>query len=247
MSVALPSPDYVREFVDSLPASYAARFDARARESHAAVAHRRGARPVAVGVFHDERTGSAALCVVANDRPGLLATMSAALVIQELDVMAAEAFTRKTPTGQAEAVDVFWVQRRVSAGGSATVDEGCVTGLQDTLTEMLQEVRPRSISPSSPSPAPATTTETVVRFLEDADGALSTLEVETDDRSGLLLSLSRALFDQRVQIVASEVRTTGHRVFDRFSVVELDNSPIAPSRRLQIQVAVLAAIEVTRP
>ena len=87
--------------------------------------------------------------------------------------------------------------------------------------------------------------QTVVRFLEGQDGSLATLEVETDDRSGLLLAISRALFDQRVQIVSSEVRTQGQRVLDRFSLVELDDSPIASARRLEIQVAILSAIEMT--
>jgi UTP:GlnB (protein PII) uridylyltransferase len=46
-----------------------------------------------------------------------------------------------------------------------------------------------------------------------------------------------------VSIVQSEVKTIGERVFDRFSVVELDGSPISPARRLQIQVAVMSAVE----
>jgi [protein-PII] uridylyltransferase len=83
----------------------------------------------------------------------------------------------------------------------------------------------------------------VVRFIENADGNFSTLEVETGDRSGLLLALSQALYNQRVQIVGSQVKTTGQRVFDRFHIVELDNSPISAARRLEIQVAVLSAVD----
>ena len=82
-----------------------------------------------------------------------------------------------------------------------------------------------------------------MRFLEASDGSFSTLEVETGDRSGLLLALAQALFNQRVQIVSSQVKTTGTRVYDRFSIVELDGSPISPSRRLEIQVAVLTAVD----
>jgi [protein-PII] uridylyltransferase len=82
-----------------------------------------------------------------------------------------------------------------------------------------------------------------VRFIEDANGALCTLEVETEDRSGLLLSLSRALHAQKAQIVRSEVRTKGGRVFDRFVITEVDGSPVSPGRRLEIQVAVLSAAE----
>ena len=83
----------------------------------------------------------------------------------------------------------------------------------------------------------------VVRFIEGEDGTFATLEVETFDRSGLLLSLSQALFSQRVQIVGSQVKTRGGRVFDRFHIVEFDNKPISPARRLEIQVAILSAID----
>ena len=241
-----PSPAYVSEFIQSLPKTYAERFDQPARERHAALALDRGAEPASVGLFDDSRMGTAALCVVADDRPGLLATISAALVMSELDVVAAEAFTRRTPVGNSEAVDIFWVQRASATPSQAPLTTEVVEALHATLSDMLREVRPRTVvPPKSDAPQGPQTSETVVRFLEGSDGFLATLEVETDDRSGLLLALSRALFDQRVQIVASEVRTQGQRVLDRFTVVELDDSPIKAERRLAIQVAILSAIETT--
>jgi len=83
-----------------------------------------------------------------------------------------------------------------------------------------------------------------VRFIEDEDGALSTLEIETEDRSGLLLAVSRVLFAQRVQVLRCEVRTeSSRRVVDRFKIAEQDGSPVEQGRRLQIQVEVLNAIE----
>jgi UTP:GlnB (protein PII) uridylyltransferase len=82
-----------------------------------------------------------------------------------------------------------------------------------------------------------------VRFIESDAGQFSTLEVETDDHSGLLQTLASALFQARVQINSSQIRTDGTRVFDRFNILELEGSPISPERRLKIQVAVLGAIE----
>jgi UTP:GlnB (protein PII) uridylyltransferase len=82
-----------------------------------------------------------------------------------------------------------------------------------------------------------------VRFIEGDDGALCTLEVETDDRSGLLLTLARALSQQKVSVERSEVRTLASRVSDRFTLAEQDGTPISEGRRLNIQVAVISAIE----
>ncbi len=179
-----------------------------------------------------------ALCVVADDRPGLLALISSAFLEQGLDVESAEAYTRKRDDGHLEAVDLFWVRRL----GSATVADSDIAGLSATLNELLAGKR-------APLPAketllePGFVSETTVRFIEGEDGALNVLEVETDDRSGLLLAVSRALFEMRVQITASQVRTTGRRVYDRFVLLELDGSPIEASRRLEIQVGVITAIE----
>ncbi len=245
----MPSPDYIREFVESLPPAYARRFDEPARCRHAELAHERGLLPANLGTFEDPQVDATALCVVANDRPGLLASISAALVMCDLDVIAAEAFTRRTPAGQNEAVDIFWVRSTDVEQRDARITDESARDLLTTLNDMLSEGRPRSILPPRVE-APASTrstSQTVVRFMEGEDGSLSTLEVETDDRSGLLLALSRALYDEQVQIVSSEVRTAGNRVLDRFAIVELDDSPITPARRLQIQVAILGAIETTYP
>ncbi len=81
-----------------------------------------------------------------------------------------------------------------------------------------------------------------MRFIEDESGALSTLEVETADRSGLLLTITSVLTRSNVQIIASMVNTTGALVFDRFQLREQDGAFIGPKRRRQIQQAVLAAL-----
>jgi [protein-PII] uridylyltransferase len=92
--------------------------------------------------------------------------------------------------------------------------------------------------PSSPPGA-----GTRVTFNETPNQGLSVLMVETYDRPGLLLAITLALFNARVQIVSSEAETTGARVIDRFSVVELDGTAIAKNRRGAVQTAVLAAID----
>jgi UTP:GlnB (protein PII) uridylyltransferase len=95
-----------------------------------------------------------------------------------------------------------------------------------------------------PAAGQVTKSESRVRFIDDEEGSLSTLEIETEDRSGLLLSVSRALFGQNVQVVRCEVRTdAARRVVDRFKIAERDGSPVSAGRRLEIQVAVLGAIE----
>jgi [protein-PII] uridylyltransferase len=225
-----------------MPESYRKNFDGRAMAAHFEIAEARGDELVSVGSFPSSRPGTA-LCVVAEDRPGLLAMISASLVLSRLDVIEAEAYTRRRSDTADEAVDIFWVRQDPPDLRKEPVGPEHVAQLKSTLAGLLEGKLDRSrLGDARPTPTPSAV-ETVVRFIEGSDGSFATLEVETGDRSGLLLALSQALFNQRVQIIASQVKTTGTRVYDRFSIVEFDGSPISATRRLEIQVAVLSAVD----
>jgi [protein-PII] uridylyltransferase len=239
-----PSPEYISAFVDSLPKAYAEKFDADVIVAHAAVANQRG-DAVAVGLFGRAGNG---LCVVANDRPGLLSLIAASLVVCQLDVHQAEVYTREPGDGHREAVDLFWVRKLDAPPGTSLV-QADGERLRQTLADFIDGQKdPRAAVERriAEKPGPSGTIDATVRFLADPAGGLATLEVETTDRSGLLYSLASALFSQHVQIVESEVHTVDARVFDRFRIVELDGTPISSARRLEIQVAVLHAIEPAR-
>lgn len=231
----------------SLPKAYADKYDADVVVAHAAVAAFRGDSKVSVGLFGRAGNG---LCVIADDRPGLLSIISGALVICRFDVNHAEVFTRTTPAGKKEAVDVFWVRKLDAPPGTRLVQADAEL-LEGTIGRYLRgegQVRAdveKAIALAALN-APAKNIDATVRFGADETGGLSTLEVETTDRSGLLFSLTSSLFEQSIQVIESEVRTLDGRVFDRFRVAELDGSPVNAARRLEIQVAILNAIEPAR-
>jgi len=220
------------DFVSSLPSDYYRRFGPAARAQHAKIAASRHEEPFVLGCV-DTRGPDVALCVVAEDRPGLLATVSAALRLVGLEVVEGESFTRALPDGSNESLELFWVRPPVDA----ETLERLRRSLQGLMAGKLDSARAVSVPPAA-----CPVSETRVRFVEGDAGTLTTLEVESDDRSGLLLALARALFSQRVQIVRAEVRTKQGRVYDRFAITGFDGSPIAPEHRLAIQVAVLSAL-----
>jgi [protein-PII] uridylyltransferase len=226
----------------SMPPAYRTAFppDEIARHARTAL-ERRKARASVNRLESAWHPGTVALCVVVDDRPGLLATISAALVLNGLDVVHAEAYTRRTTSGTREAVALFWVRE---FGQSSQLGPAGVAAIETTLGLLLdgrvwiQEiVRRHGQTTSSALP------ETRVRFVEGRDGGLAVLEVETADRAGLLLALADALFTQRVDIVRAEVRTEQGKVLDRFMVTEIGGTPISASRRLKLQVAVLGVIQ----
>lgn len=233
---------WVEKFGASLPGSYRNRYGLEEIRNHAAIARARGDNPARIGVVPMQGEGLG-ICVVARDAPGLFSNIAAALRLQGFDIVHAEAYTRKLETGDREVLDLFRLQRQGQGQAPAAA-----TDLAAAISATLHDVLAGKLDPSqalpAPSPEPAGTShDTRVRFIEDDDGALCTLEVETDDRSGLLYALARALSNQKVNVERSEVHTVASRVLDRFTLAEQDGSPIAEGRRLHIQVAVLSAIE----
>jgi [protein-PII] uridylyltransferase len=226
--------EHLDRFLRTMPPDYRASYSDETVELHRQVCERRGSATFEVGMF-ESRRGLVGLCIAAVDRAGLLALITEAFLVCGMDVVAGDTFTRNVGTSK-EAVDLFWVRSPTGA----ELSEADVTKLRTTLLGL-------AASYATPMPAavgaPVGTSNSTVRFIEDENGSLSTLEVETEDRSGLLLALSRALHAQRAQIVRSEVRTEGNRVLDRFVITEVDGSPVSAGRRLEIQVAVLSATE----
>lgn len=238
-STAPTPPASIAEFSETLPADYLERFNPAEIAVHAHIVLGRQPGKVAVGLFPWRDLSVSALCVSVEDRPGLLALISSSLAQLGFEVDGAEAFCRKLEGSESrrEALDVFWLR---DPEGRISHEEVAAFG------ELLQEVlegRREALSPALGA-REASGEGTTVRFLENSVGQLATLEVETNDRSGLLWVITRALHQANVQIVGSQIRTQGRRVLDRFVLEEIGGNPITNERRLEIQVAVLSAVEV---
>lgn len=103
-------------FEASMPERYRETFDAEAVAEHAGIVARRGNLPAHVEVCGRLPDGVTIVCVVADDRPGLLSRIAASLVIHSMDILSAQAYTRISPAGTGEAVDFLWL-RRIGTGG----------------------------------------------------------------------------------------------------------------------------------
>ncbi len=241
-----PLPEeYVESFVASMPSHYRG-YEAATIRAHAAVAHgRRG--PVHIGIWRRLPGGGVAICVVAPDRPGLLSLIATSFTLHDLDVIAAQVFTRNLPTGEAEAVDLFWLRRRPLAKSQRELTSEEIVSVKSLLGDLLtghalaSTLLARSIVDTPPSVRGMTS----VRFEPDQDGR-AVLVVEAYDRPGLLLTISRALFCLDLQVVSSDVQTSQGRVLDRFYLVDFDGRTIPEPRRARIEEEVLGAVEKLR-
>jgi [protein-PII] uridylyltransferase len=225
----------------SMPARYREAFDAAAIAEHAAIVGRREAAPAHVEIWKRLDDGVTVVCVVADDRPGLLSRITASLVIHSMDIAAAQAYTRVSPRGTGEAVDFLWL-RRMKPGMPPLGDVECAR-IGDVLRALVTgEISVDATVGNTPMAEPRVAFATRVAFAETPEGPI-VMTVETSDRPGLLLAITRALYRANVQIVASDATTEEGRVIDRFSLLEIDGTPIGEKRRRALQTDVLAAVD----
>ncbi len=239
-----PTESFIDELLASMPPRYREQFDRTVVCEHARVVLGRGRLPAHAGLCGTGR-GDPELCVVAADVPGLLSAISASLMLEGFDIEQADAFTRPSSWGEVEALSLFRVRRRRREEW-APLETADVTAVRGTLLEVLggrEALRLRAEAFAGSSPG---TAQTHVRFIEHAAELRLTLELETNDRTGLLLAVSTSLFREGVQIIGSRIRTRGLRAVGRFDLVEVDGSRIVGTRLKRIQLAVLAAVDGRR-
>jgi UTP:GlnB (protein PII) uridylyltransferase len=227
-------------FEATMPERYGESFDSEAIARHEAIVARRGSLPAHVEICGHQPGGVTIVCVVADDRPGLLSRIAASLVIHSIDILSAQAYTRMSPSGSGEAVDFLWLRR--IGGGSQSLSELECERVADVLRALVTGERSMDAEVSGARPAPRQAFATRIAMSESPNGELL-MTIEASDRPGLLLAITRSLFRAGVQIVASVATTENGRVVDHFTIVEIDGSPVREKRRRALQSDVLAAVD----
>lgn len=194
--------------------------------------------PVAPGVHW--------MCVVAEDRPGLLALLSAAITAHSYDLVEARVHCRvRAPDGPIDAVDLFALRRRKGHPVPLRADE--IAALAETMDALLGgELDVAALEKQgAPTVRPGQWPEPRAWFVE-TEGA-PRLVVEAPDRPGLLRTLARTIFDARLTIVRSRVTTAAATAHDEFDLAELDGRPLSAVRRVAILSAIRAALRSEAP
>lgn len=190
--------------------------------SHAAlVAEATGAGPdahlLAVTAGRAARTWR--VTVVANDRPGLFATVAGALALNGLDILAADAFS----AGDGIALDTFTVRTDTLAEADAATWaalertlSGALEGSLDVPARLAERLRAYGASRGG---RPTVS-------VEHAGAYATALFVSAPDRIGLLYDLARAIADAGLDIRWARVSTRAGRARDVFHVVDAAGDPV---------------------
>jgi [protein-PII] uridylyltransferase len=232
------------EFTTSMPTSYRDAFEGDDVEAHAEIVARRSGSATRVEIWKDLPERVVAICIVADDRPGLLSQISAALVALEIDVVSAHAYCRTRPDGSREAIDFLWIRRVARANGSVgLIRERDVAAIGEMVDALVRGNAKFDASVRFARAIRSASESTRVLFDDGAGDGTMVLTVEATDRPGLLLVVTKAIFRAQLQIIGLRATSDGGRAIDRFHLAELDGKPLVQARLLSLQIEIFTALE----
>ena len=235
---------HLRDFVASMPDRYllVSPPESVAATSELVRLHRASGEVASVALLPSTDPEIAEMCVVAPDRPGVLAAIAAAIAAARLEVHAAQVHGTSAG-GPPLAVDVFWV--RVPSEGQIGI-ERAIPRLRRDLAAVVDGgadpralLRPSTTRRDRSGPRIATT----VAIDDRASPTHTVVEVVASDRPGLLFSLADALFRLGLSVAVAKIATEGTRVTDVFYVADAQGAKVPAARGAELERALSTAIE----
>lgn len=235
-------PEFLSSYTDSMPSSYRQQQSAEEISEHARIVWRRG-HELAHAEIWQKRLNAVVICIVCDDVPGLLALIRATIAAHGLDVLAAQVYQRKGDLGRSEAVHFLWLSPR-REGSTDSIGDDDVAQIGESLGALLRGETDLGavIERASLIPTPARPTIDVgFASHPDDDGAIL-MTVEADDRPGLLMTITTAIYAEKISVLHSEVTTRGVRAHGRFLMLEADGTPLSQARAATVAKVVHAAV-----
>ncbi|MFT3763994.1 MAG: [protein-PII] uridylyltransferase [Minicystis sp.] len=223
---------FLATYLASMPERYVLANAPAAIAAHAELARRHQGDAFALDLVPSRHPEAAEVCVVAMDRPGLLATITAALAASRLEVHAAQIHSRTIPSG-VQAVDLFWVRDR--GDGIEGVARALPKLRRDIGAVLAGDVSAPDLARNRGGGALRERSSPRVKVQVSIDDRASprhtVIEILARDRPGLLFALSDALYQLGLSIAVAKINTEGTRVADVFYVSDRDGGKIPPGKR----------------
>jgi len=229
---ALPSgPPERIAFLQGFPTRYLRTHTDAEIDGHVALEQKSRQRGVAVEI---RKLDSAwLLTLVAQDRPGLFASVAGTLSSFGMNILRAEAFSNR----RGLVLDTFTFAdpgRQLDLNPSEIerlhITAGRVIAGKTDVAELLKN-RPKPALPSRKARIPAS-----VRFDSEASHAATLIEILAEDRPGLLYDLASAISSNGGNIEVVLIDTQAHKAIDVFYVT-LDGKKLGPRVQQVLQEA----------
>jgi [protein-PII] uridylyltransferase len=186
------------------------------------------------------------LAFVADDRPGLLAQITAALAVVGAKVVGAQVYSWRDQSGGLRALDLFWVR----LGARAESLRAALPRIERDFARLLGgEVLPTDLLSASGGPSrwsarPGPKVPTQVSLDNRAATDHTVLEIITRDQFGLLFWLSHTIQEMELTISLAKINTEGNQVADVFYVQDARGSKLTePDRIEELKNRISATIE----
>jgi [protein-PII] uridylyltransferase len=172
---------------------------------------------------------------IADDRPGLLAMITATLASVRCKILSAQVYNWVDAFGRTRALDLFWVR----SGTSPVTVQNAVPRIEREFQRLIShELTPAELvtggsrrSTFSDRPAPAIATD--VNVDNRVSQNQSVIEVTTKDQNGLLFWLSHTLQLLGLQINLAKINTEGNQVADVFYVTDAQGAKVTDPERIE--------------
>ncbi len=221
------------DFLKGFPVRYLRTHSASEIESHIKLYEL--SRPTGVAVKLEHTEGAWRAIIVARDMPFLFASLAGAFSSFGLDILKAEAFSNAR--GQILDTFVFGDPRRTLELNPSE---------SDRLLDLIRKVATgktdvRNLLKNRPQPEPKRAAEPArVEFDSEACATATLVEINAEDRPGLLYNLATAFSSAACNIDVVLIDTKGHRAMDVFYVAH-QGAKLTPATQLILKERLLAA------
>ncbi|MFO1497813.1 MAG: ACT domain-containing protein [Verrucomicrobiota bacterium] len=227
--------DELKAHFDHLPSRYFLIHSARQIAEHIALAHRfmhlqlqeedKALEPV-IHWHNETDRGYTAVQVCTWDRSGLFSKITGCLTASGLNILSAQIFTRT----DGMILDTFFVTD-AKTGALAKKEE------REKFESLLQRALTGTVNLSSliaHQPAPALAYRslegeqipTEIKFDNETSDFYTVLEIETEDRVGLLYMISQTLSELHLDIAIAKIATEKGAALDTFYLTQDDNRKV---------------------
>jgi [protein-PII] uridylyltransferase len=211
------------EFVAQISERYLLATSARRIREHAKVAMHRGTGLGLAAIPSSISERTLEIVIAVDDRPGLLADLTAALAACRFSVDSAELYTRKRPGLVDEAFDVFLVTHPSIGSGDLDLMSDEVAKLRSNIEDVFSgKALSRDLLERRSRPPPWQRVGPHIKTEIHVDNASSNrftiVDVYTRDRPDLLHTIARTVHEKGLTIALAKVNTEGQRVADVFYV-----------------------------
>jgi [protein-PII] uridylyltransferase len=234
-----PGEGLLDAWLGALDDGYWLNHDAEALAWHAGevIRARRGRAIPHVAARVRETQGVTEVLIYAGDRPGLFASLAAAISASGADIADARVHTTK----DGAAFDIFSIQ----AGEHRPFGAADPVALEALMARVTRAALEDHLPPAAKPPSRRTAAFTIepwVRVDNEMTPEATVIEASGRDRLGLLADLAHVCAEAGVSIVSAHIDTYGERASDVFYVQEGGGGQLANSRRIAAVRAELEAV-----